>query len=80
MIDCWIVDLFSFVDSGNAAALPAGTKVLAMYDYAALNPDELSFKKNDTIIIVSKEDDNWWKGVLNGTQGILPSNYVQIVS
>ena len=58
----------------------AGIKVVALYDYAAMNPDELSFKKNDVITIVSKEDDNWWKGVLHGNQGILPSNYVHIAN
>lgn len=55
----------------------AGIKVQAMYDYNAINPDELSFKKSDIIIILNKDDDNWWKGSLNGQQGILPSNYVQ---
>ncbi|OQV19214.1 Intersectin-2 [Hypsibius exemplaris] len=68
----------SFSSHSGDAVLPAGTKVIALYDYVAQNSDELSFKKNDVIIIVSKEDVNWWKGVLNGKQGILPSNYVQI--
>ncbi|XP_055329501.1 intersectin-2-like [Paramacrobiotus metropolitanus] len=76
-------------DKGKAPPIPkaepassgglSGTKVKALYDYAAMNPDELTFKKDDIIIIVSKEDDNWWKGKLGGREGILPSNYVQVI-
>ena len=51
-----------------------------MFDYAAMNDDELSFKKNDIVFIVAKEDENWWKGSLNGKVGILPSNYVHILN
>lgn len=52
-------------------------KVVALYKYTALNPDELSFEKDDIIKMISKEEPEWWKGELNGKVGLFPSNYVQ---
>jgi hypothetical protein len=47
-----------------------------MYHYDAVEDDELTFDEGEVIDIVSK-DDMWWTGVLNGKEGVFPSNYVQ---
>ncbi|KAL5010847.1 hypothetical protein ScPMuIL_013152 [Solemya velum] len=52
-------------------------KVVAIYDYNADKPDELSFSENSVIYVVKKNDDDWWEGVLDGTTGLFPGNYVE---
>lgn len=54
-------------------------KVIALYPYTAQNEDELSFDKGAIITVVAKEDAAWWKGEYNGTVGVFPSNYVQLL-
>ncbi|KAJ4434291.1 hypothetical protein ANN_22843 [Periplaneta americana] len=41
-------------------------KVVALYSYAALNEDELSFEKDDIITLLAREETSWWRGELNG--------------
>lgn len=55
-------------------------QVIAMYPYTAQNDDELTFQKDAVISVINKDDADWWKGELNGVQGVFPSNYVQSVS
>ncbi|KAI5732897.1 hypothetical protein M8J76_005446 [Diaphorina citri] len=50
-------------------------RVIALYDYQALNEDELSFVKDDIITIIAKDETDWWKGQLRGQVGLFPSNY-----
>jgi hypothetical protein len=38
----------------------------ALYDYDAQSDLELSFKENDLISILEKDDSGWWHGELNG--------------
>jgi hypothetical protein len=51
-------------------------KVVALYPYSALNEDELSFEKDDVIILLAREEASWWRGELKGVSGLFPSNYV----
>ncbi|KAG5876056.1 hypothetical protein JTB14_016798 [Gonioctena quinquepunctata] len=51
-------------------------KVVALYPYAAGNPDELTFAKDDIISVTAREEEAWWRGELNGVSGLFPSNYV----
>ena len=53
----------------------------AIYDYEARAIDELSFKRHDIIKVLGRdeEDEGWYKGVLNGREGLFPNNYVQFV-
>nr|CAD7418229.1 unnamed protein product [Timema poppensis] len=51
-------------------------KVVALYQYAAQNEDELTFEKDDVIVLLAKEEPSWWRGELNGVSGLFPSNYV----
>ncbi|XP_065226196.1 intersectin-2 isoform X2 [Planococcus citri] len=61
----------------SESSSPVFEKVIALYKYTALNPDELSFDKDDVIKMIAKEEPDWWKGELNGKVGLFPSNYVQ---
>uniref|UniRef100_A0A096M4V6 Intersectin 2a n=1 Tax=Poecilia formosa TaxID=48698 RepID=A0A096M4V6_POEFO len=55
-------------------------QVIAMYDYAAANRDELSFSKGQLINILDKTNPDWWKGETNGVTGLLPTNYVKMTT
>ncbi|SCV73762.1 BQ2448_6192 [Microbotryum intermedium] len=57
------------------------TFVRAMFPYNALNGEELSFRQNDIIAVLTPEAERatagWWQGRLrDGTIGFFPSNYV----
>lgn len=52
-----------------------------LFAYEGANEDELSFKEGEIIHLISKEtgEAGWWKGELNGKEGVFPDNFaVQI--
>ncbi|KAL6066288.1 Signal transducing adapter molecule 2 [Balamuthia mandrillaris] len=51
--------------------------VRALYDYEAMDPDELTLRENDIICVLSKDPSGWWKGQCNGRIGMFPSNYTE---
>lgn len=63
--------------------LLSGDFCTTLYDYDAVDDDELTFKTNDRIEILSKDpevsgDDGWWVGRVQGQAriGLFPSNYI----
>ncbi|KAF7732290.1 cytoskeletal protein binding protein [Apophysomyces ossiformis] len=55
----------------------------ALYDYDAQTEEELSFKEDDILYILEKDDDDWWKAQLKipsleqiGPVGLIPANYI----
>ncbi|KAL2312250.1 Class E vacuolar protein-sorting machinery protein hse1 [Schizosaccharomyces pombe] len=65
----------------NLATSPASTvsRVRALYDFAATEQGELSFKKGDIILVLESVYKDWWKGSCKNAVGIFPVNYVQRV-
>ncbi|XP_071788302.1 LIM and SH3 domain protein 1-like isoform X3 [Asterias amurensis] len=57
----------------------SGPKYVAVYDYAAADEDEVSFREGDIIIDATVIDDGWMEGRVEstGAHGMLPSNYVE---
>ncbi|CAF3970562.1 unnamed protein product [Adineta steineri] len=56
-------------------------KVRALYSYTAAESDEISFTEGDTLVECEQIDDGWMLGrnPKTGQQGLLPSNYVEII-
>lgn len=54
-------------------------KVVAIYDYTADKEDELSFQEGAIIYVIKKNEDGWYEGVMNGTTGLFPGNYVESI-
>ena len=49
------------------------------FDYLATDEDELTLHVNDVIDVICEVEDGWWRGNLNGTVGLLPSNFVELI-
>ncbi|XP_051245336.1 GRB2-related adapter protein 2a isoform X1 [Dicentrarchus labrax] len=49
------------------------------YDFNATADDELSFRKGDILKIISSQDD-WYKAEMNGLEGFVPQNYIDMQS
>lgn len=56
-----------------------GQYVIALFDYEAQAEGDLSFKTGDHIELLEKTEDSedWWRGRLNGVEGVFPGNFVQ---
>uniref|UniRef100_A0A3P9LLD3 Protein phosphatase 1 regulatory subunit 13B n=1 Tax=Oryzias latipes TaxID=8090 RepID=A0A3P9LLD3_ORYLA len=67
---------FLFGVQGKLGVMNRGT-VYTLWDYAAQNPDELSFKEGDAITILRRQDDSetdWWWAQLEDKEGYVPRN------
>uniref|UniRef100_A0A0N5AWI9 Intersectin-1 n=1 Tax=Syphacia muris TaxID=451379 RepID=A0A0N5AWI9_9BILA len=53
-----------------------GEWCVALYDFQAVEPNDLDLKAGDRIWVTETVDD-WWKGTCGGRTGIFPANYVQ---
>ncbi|KAI8073147.1 hypothetical protein BC940DRAFT_290652 [Gongronella butleri] len=51
--------------------------VVAIYDFEAINPEEMNLREGDKILVTKRDDSGWWEGVLNGESGIFPANYTK---
>ncbi|XP_076871516.1 growth factor receptor-bound protein 2a [Brachyhypopomus gauderio] len=54
-------------------------EAIAKYDFNATADDELSFKRGETLKVLNEEcDQNWYKAELNGKEGFIPKNYIEM--
>lgn len=59
---------------------PPSLYVRALYDYESDDITSLSFRKGDTIQVITRLTSGWWDGVINGVRGWFPSNYCVVVT
>ncbi|CAH1991868.1 unnamed protein product [Acanthoscelides obtectus] len=48
-----------------------------IFSYSPDHEDELSLNVGDIIDIIGEEEEGWWRGTLNGKEGVFPSNFVE---
>jgi len=61
---------------------PAAKKIqvaIVTYSYVAENPDELDLQPGQLVEILAEEEEGWWRGRINGREGIFPSNFVESI-
>ncbi|GAA5912401.1 hypothetical protein JCM8208_005156 [Rhodotorula glutinis] len=51
--------------------------VRGLYDFEGESSDELPFRRGDTIRVLEKVSEEWWRGELRGRTGIFPTNYIE---
>nr|KAF6453776.1 small G protein signaling modulator 3 [Molossus molossus] len=51
----------------------------ALLDFERHDDDELGFRKNDIITIISQKDEHCWVGELNGLRGWFPAKFVEVL-
>ncbi|XP_066158762.1 small G protein signaling modulator 3 homolog isoform X3 [Euwallacea fornicatus] len=51
----------------------------ALLDFERHDDDELGFRKNDIITVISQKDEHCWVGELNGLRGWFPAKFVQLL-
>lgn len=57
-----------------------GLMARALYDYQAADETEISFNPDDVITNVDQIDEGWWQGLApDGTYGLFPANYVELL-
>ena len=51
---------------------------LARYSYNARTSEDLSFKKDEKLLIIGGTEGDWWMGksMMTGKKGYIPHNYV----
>ncbi len=59
-----------------SVSVPEIPFVRARFDFTATDPSALSFKVGDVIEVITRLESGWWDGVLGGTRGWFPSNFV----
>ncbi|XP_075926126.1 arf-GAP with SH3 domain, ANK repeat and PH domain-containing protein 2 isoform X2 [Petromyzon marinus] len=61
---------------------PRVRRVKAVYDCIADHGDELSFHEGEVIVVTGEEDQEWWKGHVEGhpeRQGVFPVSFVHVL-
>lgn len=48
----------------------------AQFDFIARSERELSLKKGDTVTLYTQVSNDWWKGAVNGNEGLIPDKYI----
>uniref|UniRef100_A0A3P8YKY3 SH3 domain-containing protein n=1 Tax=Esox lucius TaxID=8010 RepID=A0A3P8YKY3_ESOLU len=56
------------------------TYLVALHSYASSNPEDLEFNQGDTILLLSKVNEDWFEGECNQKIGIFPASFVEETS
>lgn len=70
-------DQASPLDSAKIASM--SSRAVVKFSYDPRLEDELKLARGETIAVIDKSSDGWWKGESNGRTGWFPSNYVEEV-
>ncbi|KAB7496892.1 Small G protein signaling modulator 3-like protein [Armadillidium nasatum] len=62
-----------------ATASSRHRRAKALLDFERHDDDELGFRKNDIITIISQKDEHCWIGELNGLRGWFPAKFVEML-
>lgn len=69
-------DLENYMDNSQIRKFK---RAKAIMDFDKTDDDELGFRKNDIITVLSSKDDHCWIGELNGEKGWFPTRFVTVI-
>src|SRR6218665_141690 len=78
---CSISYFLIFPDTQDRMGFVNEGVVYAVFDYEAENPDELSFRSGDRILVLRKGDEceqEWWWSQMTGSEGYVPRNLLGV--
>ena len=75
----WIIETVLIQITSKSCVSQTNPLCRALYTFPGDNVDELPFLKNEIIEIIIK-DDLWCQGSIEGKQGYIPRNYIQLLS
>ncbi|CAG9855515.1 unnamed protein product [Phyllotreta striolata] len=52
---------------------------IALYDFEAKEPNDLSFQANDIVILLKKINNDWYFGKTQDIEGMFPANFIEVV-
>jgi son of sevenless-like protein len=73
-------------DAGSAVISPCPFRVicsvLCLHDYQPVDPDQLSFRKNEILEVVTQEESGWWAAIRKHEvrAGWIPKTFVEPLS
>ena len=50
----------------------------ALYDFKARSSREVNFHKGETIILYKQVSNDWWRGSVNGREGLIQDKYIML--
>ncbi|XP_018578862.1 SLIT-ROBO Rho GTPase-activating protein 1-like isoform X3 [Anoplophora glabripennis] len=50
----------------------------AQFDFIARSDRELSLKRGDSVTLYSQVSHDWWRGAVNGQEGLIPDKYISL--
>jgi len=53
-------------------------EAVAQYDFTARSSREVSFTKGSTILLYCQASSDWWRGCVDGREGLVPDKYILI--
>uniref|UniRef100_A0A8C8JIF6 SH3 domain-containing protein n=1 Tax=Oncorhynchus tshawytscha TaxID=74940 RepID=A0A8C8JIF6_ONCTS len=71
--------LWCDLKEGVSEQLQSQTHLLALHSYESSTPEDLEFHQGDTILLLSKVNEDWFEGQCNGKIGIFPASFVEEV-
>uniref|UniRef100_A0A673X391 Neutrophil cytosolic factor 2 n=1 Tax=Salmo trutta TaxID=8032 RepID=A0A673X391_SALTR len=71
--------LWCDLKEGMSEELQSQTHLMALHSYESSTPEDLEFHQGDTILLLSKVNEDWFEGQCNGKIGIFPASFVEEV-
>lgn len=59
--------------------LGEGERAVVLYDFTADGEDEMSVHEGETLVVLERDTDEWWKcRNAQGDEGVVPANYLEV--
>uniref|UniRef100_A0A8C7RNC4 Neutrophil cytosolic factor 2 n=1 Tax=Oncorhynchus mykiss TaxID=8022 RepID=A0A8C7RNC4_ONCMY len=69
--------LWCDLKEGMSEQLQSQNQLMALHSYESSTPEDLEFHQGDTILLLSKVNEDWFEGQCNGKIGIFPASFVE---